>query len=209
MVRPDFGCSRGRERRAHRGSGQRARVTDASAGRSRLGGPSRRRLSGRRPVTHPRALSRTSLPAPPAPWCLSPSPHPRIPNPRLPSRRSPSYLWPLPLGRFPPWGRGCGRPEVRRWRAGSAATCPLAAPPEPISDSATAVEERRLGGRWAPMGLGVAVKGPRPAGEDGRGAKPLPAREAPLPRGTGSGQAPQRPGRPAGTSSPKPAAGPA
>lgn len=94
------------------------------------------------------------------------------PGPRFLSLSRPSspYLWPLLPGNFPPWGRGCGRPEVRRWQAGSAATRPSAAPPRRASDSASvAVEEHPLGGRRVPTQCGVAAEEPRPALEDGRG----------------------------------------
>lgn len=93
------------------------------------------------------------------------------PQLRVPPPISPllPYLRPLPPAIFPPWGRGRGRPEVRRWRAGSAATRPSAAPPQRASDSApAAVEERGLGGRRVPMGDGVAVEEARPAPDDER-----------------------------------------
>lgn len=90
------------------------------------------------PVTHCRGPVLTSPPPPhgrPAPRGPPSSPQPRGPSPGSPL---PPYRWPLPLGIFPPRGGGCGRPEVRRWRAGSAATCTSAAPPRRAGDSAPA-----------------------------------------------------------------------
>lgn len=86
---PEFCSSPGREREARRGSGRpdsRRGSQGASAPRPRLGGPSRRRRSGPRPVTHPRG----PLPsAPPGPAESACQPPPQDPSPHVPSRPSP------------------------------------------------------------------------------------------------------------------------
>lgn len=165
-------------------AGRRARVTGFSALRPGLGRPSLPAPEPPAPGDSPPS-SLPSSPPRPAPRCVS-QPSRQPPHPLI-SGRSLS-------GDFHP-GVGGAVGQRSGWRAGSAATCPPAAPPELASDSAAAaVEEHWFGGRRVLRGFRVAA----PAAEDRRETKPLRAREPPLPRGTGSGLAPQRPRRPAG-----------
>lgn len=139
----------------------------ASSGASAGSAPS---SSAAMPAERLGSRGSTRRPFPPAPGQPAPgdSPPPPSPHPCSPPRRParppsphlkppapppvPSPILPRPLisGRssrdFSTLGWGCGGSGVRRWRAGSAATCPGAAPPEPASDSAARLS-RNTGSR--------------------------------------------------------------
>jgi hypothetical protein len=115
------------------------------------------------PGDSPRRPAPGAPPCPPAPPGQPPCLCPQGPHCPLVSR-----LAPPPLSLAAPSGWGESRPEVRRWQAGSAATCPSAAPLKPASDSATRLSRNAgLGGVWG-QGLGVDFRESRPTGENMR-----------------------------------------
>lgn len=130
--------------------------TGGDLGAPRLFAPAQRPLPPA-PGDSPRGPPRPASPA-----CLPPPQEPRLPLVSHLARQS-LFISGRSLRDFstPRWG--VRWPEVRRWRAGTAATCPSAAPPEPASDSATRLSRNTgsggVGGRGGHQGTAPHLRG--------------------------------------------------